>query len=98
MSNYKWFGIECGNGWAHLYEPLIDRCIAEGVEILQIKEKFGGLRFYVSLCSKELQDMIDAAELKSFSTCEVCGEKGEVRYRKWIRTLCDEHAEESLLL
>lgn len=86
--------IECDRGWAALYEPLIARCREEGVEISQVKEKFGGLRFYTDgTASSELIAAIDAAEALSFTVCEVCGSPGVPRCDGWIRTLCDTHAE-----
>lgn len=84
--------IECGEGWKLLYEPLIERCKAEGVAILQIKEKFGGLRFYIIGGTDELYDSIDEAEAKSFTICERCGAPGVLREGGWMQTLCDEHA------
>ncbi|MCI0349915.1 MAG: hypothetical protein L0Z53_10860 [Acidobacteriales bacterium] len=85
--------IECGEGWASLYLPLIERCRADGVSVLQIKEKFGGLRFYVGPASDELYAAIDMAEAASLTMCEECGASGKRRGGSWIRTLCDMHAE-----
>ena len=62
--------VECGEGWKSLYAPLIDRCGAEGVAVLQVKEKHGGLRFYVGPASDELHRAIEAAESKSLTLCE----------------------------
>ena len=90
---YELFGIECGPGWASLYEPLMKMCKEEGVEIHQIKEKFGGLRFYTGPASEELNACISIAEMQSYDICEECGEPGELRGGGWIRTLCDIHAE-----
>ena len=89
---YELFGIECGKGWAGLYEPLRERCRAEGIPITQIKEKFGGLRFYVAGGSDALHAAIEAAEAASFKTCEECGAAGKKRHGSWLRTLCDAHA------
>ncbi len=87
--------VECGEGWKSLYEPLIARCKAEGVAVLQVKEKFGGLRFYVGGASDDLYDAIEEAESKSFTLCEKCGDPGELRKgRGWWQTLCDRHAQE----
>lgn len=84
---------ECGEGWASLYRPLIERCKAEGVQIAQIKEKFGGLRFYVYGGSDDLFDAIQEAEKKSVSICEVCGAPGVLLKDRGIyRTRCDAHA------
>jgi hypothetical protein len=91
--SYELFGIECDEGWASLYQPLIDRCQAEGVAVYQIKEKFGGLRFYVGEASFDLLDAIDEAEEKSFTICEKCGEPGKLTsVRGWMKTLCEKHS------
>ena len=60
----------------------------------QIKEKFGGLRWYPS-CSNELTDpIIKKYEALSYKTCQVCGKKGKpVSEKGWISTLCVERAE-----
>ena len=55
----------------------------------QAKEKFGGLRFYMSYHVDQIQKLIDEAEAHSFNVCEDCGKKG-TRYspRGWAITLC----------
>ena len=85
---YDHWGIECGPGWKALYEPLIELCKKEGVAILQIKEKFGTLRFYASKAPDHVRAAINDAEAKSAETCEMCGAPGERRSDGWIRTLC----------
>lgn len=85
------------HGWQSLVSPLIDLCEQHGVEILQIKEKFGGLRFYVGEMSDEnvasLSTAINVAEDASFRICQDCGAPGVLRGGGWLRTLChDCHA------
>jgi hypothetical protein len=84
---------EVGDGWALIVEELITGLKAVGWDgdLQQIKEKFGGLRFYVGNATSEMHSLIDAAEQKSLKTCEVCGSPGETRDRLWIKTLCDTH-------
>lgn len=82
-----------GPGWSDLIEAIYDR-LPEDVYISQIKEKFGGLRFYVYGINDELFDFICEMEEKSYTVCEKCGEPGKVRDTSWIKTLCDEHYEE----
>ena len=97
--------IDCGDGWFNLLWKLcedIERNLAkpENTRIKghfavdQIKEKFAGLRFYVSCFNDEIGILIDRAEYDSYHTCEKCGEPGKPREGGWYRTLCDKHAEE----
>lgn len=60
---------------------------------VQVKEKFGGLRFYMSATTEAIHDTIARAAEKSFHSCEDCGRPGKLRRRRgWLATLCDEHA------
>ena len=62
----------------------------EQVVVAQLKEKFGGLRFYVNGCDQRTSGMIQMAEAMSFHICEMCGSPGEQRKGSWIKTLCDD--------
>ena len=64
------------------------------VEVQQIKEKFGGLRFYYSGGDDEISGMVQMAESWAGVACEECGAIGERRGGGWIRTLCDKHEAE----
>lgn len=59
-------------------------------EIMRVKEKFGGLRFYTSYSNDFLAGMISMAESASYRICELCGKPGKPRYGGWVLTLCDE--------
>ena len=88
--------LEISNGWFGLVKELIEDCIALGwnKEICQIKEKFGGLRFYINSAPEEVFKRISEAEDKSFTTCEVTGNPGQLRTDiGWYRTLSDEEYE-----
>lgn len=65
------------------------------VVAFQVKEKFGGLRFYFSGGNDIIHGMVTLAEAMSYSTCEVCGNPGKPRGGSYIRALCDIHAKES---
>ena len=85
--------LEIGNGWFGLVKELIEKCIALGwnKQTCQIKEKFGGLRFYINSASDEVFEAINEAEEKSYKVCEVTGRPGELRRDiGWYRTLSDE--------
>jgi hypothetical protein len=61
--------------------------------VVQVKEKFGTLRFYVQAATTEHYNYISFAESMSGRTCEICGNPGKRRGRGWIYTACDAHAE-----
>lgn len=65
--------------------------------LLQIKEKFGGLRFYYMMNTenndlvKSVQRLVDSAEDKSYTVCEVTGKPGDFCKSGWhFKTLCEE--------
>lgn len=75
-------------------EPVKVTPKVEWIEVNQIKEKFGGLRFYYSGGDEHISGMETMAEIWAGRTCETCGERGERRQGGWIRTLCDKHEAE----
>lgn len=88
-----------GRGWA----PLIHRvyntreAIGAPVGIIQVKEKFGGLRIYAEYLNKELEEVIIEVGKESLHICEQCGEAGQLRKidDRYI-TACDAHMGESI--
>jgi hypothetical protein len=64
------------------------------VIVAQIKEKFGGLRFYYDGGDDEVHGMVRMAEAWADVACEECGAIGKRRDGDWIRTLCDVHEAE----
>ena len=60
--------------------------------IVQVKEKFGTLRFYVDNGDARVYALISFAEQMSAVTCEECGDTGKQRGGDWVRTLCSTHA------
>lgn len=86
------FGVN--QGWFPIIKSLIEDLIKLGWDkkTCQVKEKFGGLRFYINSGSAEIHERILQAETESYETCEVCGKHGELRKDiGWYSTLCDEH-------
>ena len=63
------------------------------VVAVQVKEKFGTLRFYYDGGDDTISGMVRMAESMSAVTCEECGSPGHQRNGGWIRTLCDKHEE-----
>lgn len=64
------------------------------VTVAQIKEKFGGLRFYYDGGDDVVDGMVRMAESWAAHTCEECGNPGTTRSGGWVRTLCDKHEAE----
>lgn len=62
------------------------------VEAVQIKEKFGTLRFYYRGGNEFANGAVQQAELMSGLICEECGAPGKVDSDGgWLRALCEEH-------
>ncbi len=86
-----------GDGWLPLVQELIEKLIKAGwdKEIKQVKEKFGGLRFYTGAGNEEIWKIIQWAENESYKICETCGSREDVSQTKgWITTLCRIHMNE----
>ena len=62
--------------------------------VVQVKEKFGGLRFYVNAATDEHYNYITFAESMSYRICEVCGSPGKRYTDGWHQVLCETHAKE----
>lgn len=99
------YGIECGDGWFDLLMRLsvkieadLRTMLAEGKRpedlpsVLQVKEKFGTLRFHMSQFAQWREWITEAAKA-SGQTCERCGLPGSSHIRSgFIKTLCPAHA------
>ena len=85
------FGFDCGDGWFELIYELSKRISEYDPEVVavQVKEKFGTLRFYIHGGDEKVDDMIDQAEWESSETCEACGKLGSLRGTSWVITLCE---------
>ena len=84
-----------GQGWASLIHEVFDYMEQNQVhsKVIQVKEKFGGLRVYTDVMHEGLDAVIRSTGKKSFSICEDCGASGALREGSWYRTLCDVHAD-----
>ena len=93
------WGFDCDDGWFDLIYELSQKLVLASptTEATQVKEKFGGLRFYYSSATQEGCNLIHNAEIKSEHICEECGKKGKLREdMPWIKTLCWKHYKEKL--
>ncbi len=110
------WGLEIGDGWAELLWKLCCRILAfqrfHRCEVIakQVKEKYGGLRFYWRIqfqrndvlpgesldCFLQMCRLTDRYEDESLHTCEECGRPGRcVSNAGWVLTRCDECLERS---
>lgn len=108
---FKFDKFECGNGWNDIIDKLckdIEEILTTlgtvNIKVVQVKEKFGGLRFYIEWdpetqrteleLSNKIYTTISAAENESMKTCEECGQPGkQTTIGNWIQTLCNKHYE-----
>lgn len=100
-------GFAVGKGWYPIIERLCSNIqqhvewanreteVCPQVVVEQIKEKFGGLRFYYQGGDAEISGMVRMAEAWAGVACEVCGGIGKRRQGGWVRNLCDLHAVEA---
>ncbi len=72
------------------YRKVSEACAQ--VVAVQVKEKFGTLRFYYEGGDEYVSGIVAMAESMSGRICEECGAEGKQRGGGWIQTLCDTHA------
>lgn len=100
--NLMCYGFQCSDGWFTLIYELSEQIETycqqhpEAADLIavQVKEKFGELRFYVSPLVVEVEHLIEQARVKSRQTCERTGKPGVMCCRPdgYYQTLCLETA------
>lgn len=99
--------VECNEGWYSTIDQLSKEISSVAlkypskdgerrVHVVQIKEKFGGLRYYINYHDmndddiQHIEFIVRNSEMKTFTICEDCGGDGSVvsPKRYWMRTLC----------
>lgn len=95
------FGFCHGDGWCNIIDNLCDgiqkHCDSKkaagdpGFQVVavQVKEKYGGLRFYINGGDDHIYDLIRVAEKASYETCEECGDPGKLNQDGWWTTTCE---------
>lgn len=98
--------VDVGVGWLGIIRDFLMTALPLDpmLEILELKEKYGGLRIW---CDSDIEVVRLAkakAQLKSLHICEVCSQPGSVRIPPsgsrgcaWWRCVCDEHVSEDQL-
>lgn len=96
---HNFCGINTGRGWHNIIYRLskdIQNIIQYWTQekkdkfyVVQIKEKFGTLRFYTSISDEFIDKSIREAETLSLLTCEECGSEIQTGFTYgWLRCLC----------
>lgn len=88
-------GFECGDGWYTLIYVVSELLTKHdpGIYAVQVKEKFGGLRFYHNSRDDYTLGIELTAGTLSSHVCEICGAPGFLNDNEgWWSTRCDAHA------
>lgn len=87
--------ITVGEGWKGIVTRLLadlEEMHLPYLQIRQIKEKFGGLRVYVSGGDANVIARIRLAEAEAIITCELCSATGKLHDQEgWFVVRCDDH-------
>ena len=100
------FGFQCGDGWSQILIDLMEEIsstvggpdVTPEINVVQVKEKLGGLRCYIWDVPKKYRDTVGEAvgraREQSAKICETCGEPGRLRESRagYWHVACDEHA------
>ena len=91
------WGICTGDGWYNIVDMLChaikhhvewkqkkDEPVQQ-VEATQVKEKFGGLRFYYKGGDDYISGLVSMAEAMSEVTCAVCGSPATTTFGRWTK-------------
>jgi hypothetical protein len=110
MFSKPYGGFAIGEGWWPIIESLCGqiqsytdwnntnretRPVVPQTVVMQVKEKFGGLRFYYDGGDEAVAGMVRMAEAWADHSCEECGAPGTSGGKGWIRTLCPTHRAEA---
>jgi hypothetical protein len=92
------WGCCVGKGWYPIIEAMSEKLEAlilalpeqhrNEVKAVQVKEKFGGLRVYMSYQTEEMSAVIREAEKQCYQTCEQCGQPGKIQKDGWWSVQC----------
>lgn len=93
QNNLMCFGFEHDDGWFDLEWRLcedLEKLVGPNYKLVQVKEKFGTLRWYDEGNTNAGYERIEQAESESAKTCEVCGNPACLcAAGYWVKTLCD---------
>lgn len=98
------FPCEYSDGWYQLTHDLcqelsdlyvVNNCNPSEIIMMQVKEKYGQIRFYTGGLIEGAHDIIYKYEEMSYEVCEICGNAGTLCIKGgWYQTLCKKHMQE----
>jgi len=100
------WGFDTGSGWEPIIRKLSEKIekfnqelvardpLAQTIQAVQVKEKFGSLRTYMNYEPEEIQPWLKEAYEASTVTCDVCGKPGTLGGKYWLSTRCEEHTKQ----
>jgi len=87
--------VQCvGKGWETLVRKVYNAKTGLGIPvgIIQVKEKWGGLRIYTDYYVREIEEVITEVGRQSLEVCEQCGSPATlVKKGGWFQTRCETH-------
>ena len=105
---FPMFGLEMRDGWKPIAMKVINAILEYNdnspedsiIYIDQVKEKFAGLRIYVTYDNvpqdviDKIENLIREAEIEASETCEECGSKENIgmRINGWYTVMCEDCA------
>lgn len=88
-------GIASARAWFKSFLPYLKdqrtpQEIVPCIQAVQVKEKFGSLRFYTDTSDDYVEGLISMADSMSARTCEICGKPGHVlNHGGWLSARCE---------
>jgi hypothetical protein len=99
VNDHFFWGFECGDGWFdilnHAFALVSARTdISPGcgeVTVVEVKEKFGGLRIYYQGGDDFVEGVFNLAESASVHICAICGNRAPNRRMHFHHPRCETH-------
>lgn len=93
------WGFDVSDGWFEILRTMLGKLEtarlklppeqAAHVKLAQVKEKYGGLRVYLTCYPEGADKILEEASKASYETCEICGSTQDVTTEGgWLTTEC----------
>lgn len=92
---FRYWGFQVEDGWFGLIEEAAKHLATVAAHVVQVKQKFGGLRIYVEPndfncpIDPETSKLLADIEARSYDVCEICGQPSRKdKPKNWSSTFC----------